>query len=81
MRVALVAVLDLLTASALWLAGEQHRKNCLSSGRAGCSVLPWDSGDRAQSGPPDARGCEQVDLINEYDGVQGDTVEVPPECR
>lgn len=33
-----------LLAAALWNAGELHRKNCISSGRTGCSVLPWVAG-------------------------------------
>lgn len=28
-----------------WLAGEQHRHNCLDAHRADCSVLPWDNGE------------------------------------
>lgn len=32
-----------------WLAGEQHRSNCIAEGRAGCSVLPWSGGHRPDS--------------------------------
>ena len=28
----------------LWLAGEQHRENCIRDGRVACSVLPWEDG-------------------------------------
>ncbi len=34
-----------LAASALWLAGEQHKQNCIDSGMHNCSVLPWKSGE------------------------------------
>jgi hypothetical protein len=32
-----------------WLAGEQHRENCISQHRTSCSVLPWESGTCAKS--------------------------------
>jgi hypothetical protein len=81
LRIALVTVLAVLAASLIWLAGEQHRKNCLSTGRVGCSVLPWDSGDRPMSGPLDTYGCEQLVLLHVYDGVENGPDETPPECR
>lgn len=34
----------LLTGSVLWLAGEQHRENCIRQNRYECTVLPWDNG-------------------------------------
>ncbi|HTA98827.1 MAG TPA: hypothetical protein VK730_14440 [Solirubrobacteraceae bacterium] len=34
---------------ALWNAGELHRRNCITSGRSGCSVLPWITGDAPPS--------------------------------
>jgi hypothetical protein len=39
LAVAIVGVL-----AVLWLAGEQHRKNCEDAGKVSCSVLPWDNG-------------------------------------
>jgi hypothetical protein len=46
-----LTVAALLAAAALaWNAGEQHRRNCIDSGRIGCSVLPWDNGHPK---PPD----------------------------
>lgn len=29
----------------LWLAGEEHRSNCIAADRIDCSVLPWEQGD------------------------------------
>ena len=43
-----------LAGSVLWLAGEEHRKNCQSAGHTDCSVLPWDAGKRIAD-TPDAR--------------------------
>jgi hypothetical protein len=80
-RVVVASVLVVLAAGVLWLAGEEHRRNCIASGHATCSVLPWVSGERVARGRLDARGCEQVRLINAYDGRDGDTVPTPPECR
>lgn len=28
-----------------WNAGELHRRSCISSGKSGCSVLPWVAGN------------------------------------
>jgi hypothetical protein len=55
MRVAALLVAIVVIAGVVWLAGEQHRKNCISSGHNGCSVLPWDDGN-----PPQARQPEDV---------------------
>jgi hypothetical protein len=33
-----------LIASIVWLAGEQHRENCIRANRSECSVLPWNAG-------------------------------------
>jgi O-methyltransferase involved in polyketide biosynthesis len=45
-RTAIVALTCLATAlfTLLWLAGEQHRANCLIADRVACSVLPWQEG-------------------------------------
>jgi hypothetical protein len=49
-----VLVLLAVTAvAALWIAGEQHRQNCISQGRVSCSVLPWDAGENRP--PPQQR--------------------------
>jgi hypothetical protein len=37
-------VAHVVAVGVLWLAGEQHRKNCQDAGRSSCSALPWDSG-------------------------------------
>ena len=81
MRIALISVLSVLAAGVIWLAGEQHRENCVSTGKAGCSVLPWDSGDQPRHGRLDDYGCEQLALMHTYDGVENDPDETPPECR
>lgn len=59
-----------LAASALWLAGEQHKQNCIDSKMANCSVLPWKSGEavakkkdkdwRDQSGWGDEGGWDEA---------------------
>lgn len=38
-----------LLVAALWNAGELHRKNCITSGKSGCSALPWIAGDAPTS--------------------------------
>jgi hypothetical protein len=67
MRLATLLVAAVLAAGVLWLAGEEHRRNCVSSGRTSCSVLPWDNGQRAAAvtttpDPPEKhitrRACE-----------------------
>jgi hypothetical protein len=45
-----------------WLAGEQHRDNCLSAGRDNCTVLPWDQGTKTHFTP--AAGNTLDDKIN-----------------
>ena len=42
---ALLLALGIAAGALLWLAGEQHRENCLREGKVGCSVLPWDGGE------------------------------------
>jgi hypothetical protein len=86
MRAATLLVAIVLAAGVLWLAGEEHRKNCLSSGRTSCSVLPWDSG-RAASSPKAKRGtltpagCQQL-LLRNLTATSTDQIEPrPPECR
>jgi hypothetical protein len=43
------AICTALLAAALWNAGELHRRNCIRSGKTGCSVLPWIAGSRPAS--------------------------------
>ena len=45
-----------------WLAGEQHRANCMRAGRSGCSVLPWDRGTTA-SAPVDPALQREAEAI------------------
>jgi hypothetical protein len=57
------ALLVIITAAVIWLAGEQHRSSCLLSARVGCSVLPWDSGDAGAAprlDPSDLRDLHQA---------------------
>jgi hypothetical protein len=56
MRLAALLVAVVLAAGVLWLAGEQHRKNCIGSGHGGCSVLPWDNGNPSRQSSPTASG-------------------------
>ena len=91
MRAAIVGLLVLLAASVAWLAGEQHRRNCISSGRVECSVLPWKAGSRpsealdATSEPKQPTlteyGCEQLLLENAYALTEEDRKPTPPECQ
>ena len=46
--VALVLAI-LAVAALIWIAGEQHRENCISQNRADCSVLPWENGKQPRS--------------------------------
>jgi hypothetical protein len=63
MRLAALLVAVVLSAGVLWLAGEQHRKNCISSGHSGCSVLPWDNGNPPQALQP---GDVRPENINRF---------------
>lgn len=52
MRAAWMLLATAAVAVAAWIAGEQHRGNCIRADRVQCSVLPWASGHaRAQPGP------------------------------
>lgn len=84
MRAASLFVAIVLAAGVLWLAGEEHRKNCLSSGRNSCSVLPWDGGSTPAAGKPDTltpRGCLTLTLRNAGAESTSQMRPVPPECR
>jgi hypothetical protein len=50
MRWALTAAALAAVVALLWIGGEQHRENCVRGHRTACSVLPWDSGDKAKRG-------------------------------
>jgi hypothetical protein len=71
-RVAALIVGVALAVGILWLAGEQHRENCIRSGAYGCGVLPWDNGERARL---NELGC----LQERRAGVSED--DLPSECR
>lgn len=43
----LIAIAALASAAILWVGGEMHRNNCISSGKQDCTVLPWDQGTTA----------------------------------
>jgi hypothetical protein len=77
-RAAALIVGVVLAAGVLWLAGEQHRKNCIADGRVSCSVVPWDAGEVEEAPKLTQRGCallRREALLSEYE------VEIPPECR
>jgi hypothetical protein len=83
--VKLVALLvgAVLAFGVVWLAGEQHRENCIRSGKAGCSVLPWDAGTsarQASSGKLTREGCVMLRLANEQALTEDDVQPIPPEC-
>jgi len=65
----------------VWLAGEQHRENCIRSGKARCSVLLWESGAAAGSARLTPESCEQLKLRNEAASTVDDLEPLPRECR
>jgi hypothetical protein len=77
MRLTALLVAAVLAAGVLWLAGEQHRKNCISSGHSGCSVPPWNSGERAardvpEQGAPEKRMTRDAcELLNARKAAAG----------
>jgi hypothetical protein len=84
MRAATLLVAIVLAAGVLWLAGEEHRKNCLSAGRASCSVLPWDGGSTPAAEEPaklTRRGCILLQYGNALAKSTAEMRRVPPECR
>lgn len=83
MKVATLIVVSVLAVGVLWLAGEQHRRNCIASGNKGCSVLPWVAGDarKAATGTLTRQGCERLRLENAYAESTDQIRPVPPECR
>jgi hypothetical protein len=60
MKLAALIVGVAIAVSLAWLAGEQHRKNCIHEGKRECSVLPWESGRSA--GGPSGRNRDCADL-------------------
>jgi hypothetical protein len=87
MKVAALLVAGVLAIGVVWLAGEQHRENCLSSGKTGCSVLPWVAGNAASeevvrpTGKLTPRGCIQLALRNAGATTTDQIQPRPPECR
>ena len=86
MRVAIVLVTSVLAVSVLWLAGEEHRRNCIADGKDNCSVLPWENG--ATPPPPETsngrltpRGCQELRVNNALALSEGDKTPLPPECH
>jgi len=69
-KIAALIVAAALAASVAWVAGELHRENCERADRVGCSVLPWDDGERAkltdaQCARRDANGVDHSMLPGE----------------
>lgn len=56
MKVGIVSLLVVIAVGLFWLAGEQHRKNCIAEGKGGCSALPWVNGYRCLANTPQT-GC------------------------
>lgn len=75
MRLAALLVGLLLAGGVLWLAGERHRESCERAGRIGCSVLPWDNGERAKLTEIQ---CVRVAVAIDQGSRSGP---LPPECR
>ena len=78
MRLAALLVGSVLALSALWLAGEQHRANCINSGRSGCSVLPWDNGERPSVDAPSRLSRQECLLLQRAAILAGEEL---PDCR
>jgi hypothetical protein len=87
MRVASLLVALVLTAGVLWLAGEQHRKNCISDGRRACSVLPWMAGTaKARKQPARSAGltleeCLELRIKNAAAENTADLAPGSADCR
>jgi hypothetical protein len=85
MKVAALLVAVVLAGGVLWLAGEEHRRNCIASGRVECSVLPWDAGERpsesSRRGTLTEQGCQQLLIDNALALTEEEQQEIPPECR
>ncbi len=52
MRIVLAVVGVVIALSVAWVAGEAHKENCQRAGRVGCSILPWDQGERKRTLAP-----------------------------
>jgi hypothetical protein len=87
LRVASLLVAVVLTAGVLWLAGEEHRRNCLASGHTSCSVVPWDNGRSVEQPISQRRGrltptgCELLEGLNDQAVSEDEVKPLPPECR
>ncbi|WP_028061149.1 hypothetical protein [Candidatus Solirubrobacter pratensis] len=88
MRIALVLAISVLAAGVLWLAGEQHRRNCMSTGNTRCSALPWDAGMTPRSSTSTTtrptlteQGCVQLTIRNATAVTTDQIQPMPPECR
>jgi hypothetical protein len=88
MRLALIVVVCVLAVGVVWLAGEQHKRNCISTGKT-CSALPWDAGTTPQSAATPtattatltAQGCLELALDNAQATTTDQIKPVPPECQ
>jgi hypothetical protein len=72
LRVAALVVGVALAVGILWLAGEQHRENCIRDDRVSCSVLPWDNGEQPRLSE---RACRALLRAG------AEPLTLPPECR
>jgi hypothetical protein len=81
MKLAALLIAATLALGMLWLAGEQHRENCIRSGQSSCSVLPWDNGEppsaERDDRPLTQQECQDLRIDNALSGSPGD---LPREC-
>jgi hypothetical protein len=77
-RLAALLVAAVLAVGVLWLAGEQHRENCIRSGQSSCSVLPWDNGERPSVEAPTRLSRQDCLLLQRAALLAGEEL---PDCR
>jgi hypothetical protein len=90
-RIAMLLSIVGLALGVTWLAGEEHRRNCIAEGKRSCSVLPWDSGTSPSTAESPTRrgnrptltqqGCINRTLENMAAETTDQIVPLPPECR
>lgn len=68
------ALLTVAIVAVLWLAGEQHRANCLRAGNTSCTVLPWNHGAPRAVSAPAPISCINADRVGRATGHR-------PPCR
>lgn len=51
MKRAAITIALIVATPFTWIAGEQHRENCVRHGNVSCSMLPWDNGSTPKADP------------------------------